>query len=162
MPVMDPANRPKQLGSPVVQSLIKVGSRLNTRLYKATGGRFGKYWRVGAGFGKPAPVCLLTTTGRKTGEPRTAPLIFLRRGDTFILVASQGGLPKNPAWYLNLVADPTVTIQLGKETFALTARTASDAERAELWPELVDIYADFDTYAAWTERTIPVVICEPR
>ncbi|MXP19918.1 nitroreductase family deazaflavin-dependent oxidoreductase [Gordonia sp. HNM0687] len=159
---MDPANRPKQLGSPVVQSLIKVGSRLNTRLYKVTGGRLGKYWRVGAGFGKPVPVCLLTTTGRKTGEPRTAPLIFLRKGDTFILVASQGGLPKNPAWYLNLVADPAVTIQLGKETFALTARTASDAERAELWPELVDTYADFDTYAAWTERTIPVVICEPR
>lgn len=162
MPVMDPANRPKQLGSPAVQSLIKVGSRLNTRLYQATGGRLGKYWRVGAGFGKPVPVCLLTTTGRKTGEARTAPLIFLRKGDTFILVASQGGLPKNPAWYLNLVADPKVTIQLGKETFALTARTASDAERAELWPELVAAYADFDTYAAWTERTIPVVICEPR
>jgi deazaflavin-dependent oxidoreductase (nitroreductase family) len=55
-----------------------------------------------------------------------------------------------------------VTIQLGTETFDLTARTASESERAELWPELVDTYADFDTYAAWTERTIPVVICEPR
>ena len=162
MPVMDPTNRPKQLGSPVVQRLIKVGSRLNTKLYKATGGRPASTCRVGAGFGKPVPVCLLTTTGRKSGEPRTAPLIFLRKGDTFILVASQGGLPKNPAWYLNLVADPRVTIQLGTETFDLTARTASESERAELWPELVDTYADFDTYAAWTERTIPVVICEPR
>ncbi|MEE3853218.1 nitroreductase family deazaflavin-dependent oxidoreductase [Gordonia sp. LSe1-13] len=162
MPLLDPAKRPDQLGSPLVAKMIKIGSRVNTKLYKATGGRLGKYWRVGAGFGKPVPVCLLTTTGRKSGEPRTAPLIFLRKGDTFVLVASQGGLPKNPAWYLNLVADPKVTIQVGKETFDLTARTASEAEHAELWPELVATYADFDTYAAWTDRTIPVVICEPR
>ncbi|MFW0787496.1 nitroreductase family deazaflavin-dependent oxidoreductase [Gordonia sp. CPCC 206044] len=162
MPVMDPNARPKQLGSPVVASLIKVGSRLNTKLYQVTGGRLGSKWRVGAGFRNPPPVCLLTTIGRKSGEPRTAPLLYLRNGDTFVVVASQGGLPKNPAWYLNLVANPDVTIQAGKEKHELRARTATDAERDELWTQLVDLYADFDTYAAWTDRTIPVVICEPR
>ncbi|AZG47899.1 nitroreductase family deazaflavin-dependent oxidoreductase [Gordonia insulae] len=162
MPIMDPEARPDQLGSPFVASLIKLGSRLNAKLYRISGGRLGNTWRVGAGFRKPVPVLLLTTIGRKSGEPRTAPLIYLRRGDEFVIVASQGGLPKNPAWYLNLVAEPEVTIQVGRETHDLVARTASDAERAELWPQLVDLYADFDTYAAWTDRTIPVVICEPR
>lgn len=162
MPGLSPDSRPRQLDSPVVASVIKVGSRLNAKLYRATGGRVGGTWRVGAGFRHPAPVCLLTTTGRKSGEPRTAPLVYLRKGDTFVVVASQGGLPKNPAWYLNLVADPDVTIQIGHDTYPLRARTASDAERAALWPQLVDLYADFDTYAAWADRTIPVVICEPR
>ena len=159
---MDPGNRPAQLDSPVVASLIKVGSRLNTRLYKLSGGRLGNTWRIGAGLKKPAPVCLLTTIGRKSGQPRTAPLLYLREGERFVVVASQGGLPKHPAWYLNLRDDPQVTIQVGRDRFDLVAHTADDAERAALWPKLVDLYADFDTYAAWTDRTIPVVICEPR
>ncbi|NDZ93473.1 nitroreductase family deazaflavin-dependent oxidoreductase [Streptomyces sp. SID6673] len=159
---MDPDSRPKQLSSPAVAALIKVGSRLNAKVYKATGGRLGNTWRIGAGLRKPVPMCLLTTIGRKSGEPRTAPLLYLPTGDSFVVVASQGGLPKNPAWYLNLVANPEVTIQVGRQTFDLRARTASDAERDELWPQLVDLYADFDTYAAWTDRKIPVVICEPR
>ncbi len=89
------------------------------------------------------------------------PLVYLRRGDRFVVVASQGGSAKHPAWYLNLRDNPSVTIQLGKEKFDHVARTATEAERAELWPELVKVYADFDTYVAWTDRTIPVVICEP-
>ncbi len=161
MPALDPNNKPAQLDSPIVSKIIKLGSKANTALYKATGGRVGGTWRVGAGLRKPAPVCLLTTIGRKSGQPRTAPLIYLRRGDSFVVVASQGGSAKNPAWYLNLRDNPQVTIQIGKEKHDLVARTATDAERAELWPGLVDTYADYDTYAAWTERTIPVVICEP-
>ncbi|KSU54019.1 nitroreductase family deazaflavin-dependent oxidoreductase [Gordonia sp. JH63] len=161
MPALDPNNKPAQLDSPIVSKIIKLGSKANTALYKATGGRVGGTWRVGAGLRKPAPVCLLTTIGRKSGQPRTAPLIYLRRGDSFVVVASQGGSAKNPAWYLNLRDNPQVTIQIGKEKHDLVARTATDAERAELWPDLVDTYADYDTYAAWTERTIPVVICEP-
>lgn len=161
MPALDPNNKPAQLDSPIVSKIIKLGSKANTALYKATGGRVGRTWRVGAGLRKPAPVCLLTTIGRKSGQPRTAPLIYLRRGDSFVVVASQGGSAKNPAWYLNLRDNPQVTIQIGKEKHDLVARTATDAERAELWPDLVDTYADYDTYAAWTERTIPVVICEP-
>ena len=161
MPALDPNNKPAQLDSPIVSKIIKLGSKANTALYKATGGRVGGTWRVGAGLRKPAPVCLLTTIGRKSGQPRTAPLIYLRRGDSFVVVASQGGSAKNPAWYLNLRDNPQVTIQIGKEKHDLVARTATDAERAELWPDLVDTYADYDTYASWTERTIPVVICEP-
>ncbi|WP_374610795.1 nitroreductase family deazaflavin-dependent oxidoreductase [Gordonia sp. (in: high G+C Gram-positive bacteria)] len=161
MPALDPNNKPAQLDSPIVSKIIKLGSKANTALYKATGGRVGGTWRVGAGLRKPAPVCLLTTIGRKSGQPRTAPLIYLRRGDAFVVVASQGGSAKNPAWYLNLRDNPQVTIQIGEEKHDLVARTATDAERAELWPDLVDTYADYDTYAAWTERTIPVVICEP-
>jgi len=159
---VDADKRPAQLDSPVVAAIIKLGSRLNTRLYRATGGRLGGTWRVGAALRRPAPVGLLTTTGRKTGQPRTAPLIYLRDEERFIVVASQGGLPKHPAWYLNLQADPDVTIQIGRHTHELRARTAAPDERARLWPRLVDLYADFDTYDAWTEREIPVVICEPR
>ena len=156
---MDAARRPAQLDSPIVARVIRLGSRLNTRLYRATGGRLGGTWRVGAALRKPAPVCLLTTIGRKSGEPRTAPLIYLRDGQRFIVVASQGGSPRHPAWYLNLQANPAVTIQVGRETYSLVARTASAAERADLCPRLVDLYADFDTYDAWTQRAIPVVIC---
>ncbi|MFT4200215.1 nitroreductase family deazaflavin-dependent oxidoreductase [Gordonia sp. (in: high G+C Gram-positive bacteria)] len=159
---MDGDKRPDQLDSPVVAKLIKVGSRFNTRLYRLTGGRVGGTWRIGAGLRKPAPVCLLTTIGRKSGQPRTAPLIYLADGDRFVVVASQGGLPKHPAWYLNLQANPHVTIEVGGDKHELTARTASPAEKAQLWPRLVALYADFETYDAWTEREIPVVICEPR
>ncbi|MCF8589572.1 nitroreductase family deazaflavin-dependent oxidoreductase [Gordonia liuliyuniae] len=158
---MDPNNRPAQLDSPAVGRVIKYGSRLNTRLYRLTGGRLGNRWRVGAAMRKPVPVCLLTTTGRKSGEARTVPLLYLRHGESIVLVASQGGLPANPAWYHNLKADPAVRIQIDSDAGDYAARIADDAERTQLWPSLVELYADFDTYAAWTERTIPVIICEP-
>ncbi|MGC4935548.1 nitroreductase family deazaflavin-dependent oxidoreductase [Gordonia sp. DT30] len=159
---MDPDKRPPQLDSPVVTRVMKLGSRANTALYRASGGRLGSKWRVGAAFAKPVPVCLLTTIGRKSGRPRTAPLLYLRRGADFVVVASQGGLAHHPAWYLNLQANPQVTIEVGRDRHELTARTAAAAERAELWPRLVELYADFDAYDAWTDREIPVVICEPR
>ena len=158
---MDPNARPDQLDSPIVARLIRYGSKFNTRLYRLTGGRLGGKWRVGAAMRKPVDVCLLTTTGRKSGQPRTAPLLYLRDGERVIVVASQGGLPKNPAWYLNLVAEPRVQIQIGSDTRAYLARTADPAERDALWPRLTELYADFETYAAWTDREIPVVICEP-
>jgi deazaflavin-dependent oxidoreductase (nitroreductase family) len=158
---MDPAARPDQLDSPIVATAIKLGSRLNTRLYRISGGRLGGRWRVGAALRKPVPVCLLTTVGRKTGQRRTVPLLYLRDGDSFVLVASQGGLPRDPAWYLNLVANPEVTVQVGREEYRLIARTATPDEREALWPRLIELYADFATYDAWTQREIPVVICEP-
>ncbi len=153
--------RPDQLDSPVVARIIKLGSRANIHLYRLTRGRLGKTWRIGAGMRNPAPVCLLTTVGRKSGQKRTVPLIYLRDGDNIVGVASQGGLKNNPAWYLNVAADPAVTIEVDGKKLALTARTADADEKAALWPRLVDIYADFDNYEAWTERDIPVVICEP-
>lgn len=159
---MDAAARPDQLDSPIVARIIKLGSRFNARLYALTGGRLGGTWRIGAGLRKPVPVCLLTTVGRKSGQPRTAPLLYLRDGERIVVVASQGGLARNPAWYLNLVAEPQVTIQIGSRTADYRARTAGPEERAALWPRLTELYADFDTYDAWTDREIPVVICEPR
>ncbi|MGB6126799.1 MAG: nitroreductase family deazaflavin-dependent oxidoreductase [Gordonia sp. (in: high G+C Gram-positive bacteria)] len=159
---MDVNARPAQLDSPIVAKFIKVGSRLNTRLYKLTRGKFGGTWRVGSALRNPTPVCLLTSIGRKSGQERTVPLLFLRDGDDIVVVASQGGLPSNPAWYYNVRDDPSVRTQVGGDDRRYTARIANDAERDRLWPQLVDLYADFNTYAAWTDRKIPVVICSPK
>lgn len=154
-------DRPKGLDSPVVPKLIKLMSRVNVWLYRRTNGRIGGMWRVGAAFRKPVPVCLLTHRGRKSGREFTAPLLFLRDGDRVVLVASQGGLPTDPQWYHNVVADPHVVVQIRGEVRAMMARTATPVEREALWPRLVELYADFDSYQEWTERVIPVVICEP-
>lgn len=150
-----------RLEKPWVVGVIKVMSQANTWLYQRTGGRVGGNWRVGSALTAPVPVCLLTTTGRKSGEPRTVPLLHLPEGDRVLLVASQGGLPKHPQWYRNILADPDVTIQVGRRRRSMTAREATPAERAELWPRLVDRYADFASYQANTSRVIPVIICEP-
>ena len=89
------------------------------------------------------------------------PLLHIPDGDRVLLVASQGGLPSHPQWYRNILADPAVTIQVGRRVRQMKAREASPAERAELWPRLVERYADFAEYQANTSRVIPVVICEP-
>jgi F420H(2)-dependent quinone reductase len=153
--------KPKGLEGPAAIRIIKVMSRVNIRLYRLTGGRIGKKWRIGAGFKKPVPICLLTTTGRKSGEPRTVPLCYLQDGPNIVLVASQGGLPTNPQWYGNVRANPAVEIEIGKRRTAYRARKATASERAELWPKLVDMYADYASYQSWTDREIPVVVCEP-
>ncbi|MCY1655965.1 nitroreductase family deazaflavin-dependent oxidoreductase [Dietzia sp. SL131] len=137
-------------------------SRVNTWAYRVSGGRIGGSWRVGSALRAPVPVCLVTTTGRKSGEPRTVPLLHLPDGDRVLLVASQGGLPKHPQWYYNVLADPNVTVQVGRSRRAMTAREATQSERAELWPRLVERYADFADYQANTSRVIPVIICEPK
>ncbi|WP_040791814.1 nitroreductase family deazaflavin-dependent oxidoreductase [Nocardia paucivorans] len=157
-----PNNRPKQLDSPLVATAIKYMSRINTWAYRRTGGRIGGKWRIGAGFRKPVPTLLLEHVGRKSGKQFVAPLLYLRDGENIVIVASQGGLPKNPQWYHNLLARPDTTVQIGKERLPVHARPADDAERERLWPRLVELYADFDTYQSWTERRIPVFILEPR
>jgi deazaflavin-dependent oxidoreductase (nitroreductase family) len=107
------------------------------------------------------PICLLEHRGRKTGRLRTTPLVFLEDGDRVVVVASQAGRPEHPMWYLNLLADPDVTVQVGRRRRAMRARVADDAERAELWPRLVALYADYDSYQSWTNRVIPVVVLDP-
>ena len=153
--------KPKGLDRPATTRIIKLMSRANTRIYRLTGGRVGKSWRIGAGLRKPVPICLLTTTGRKTGRPRTVPLCYLQDGRNVVLVASQGGLPTNPQWYGNIRANPGVEIEIGKRRAAYRARKASRAERDVLWPRLLELYADYASYQSWTDREIPVVICEP-
>ena len=92
------------------------------------------------------PVALLTTTGRKTGKPRVSPLYFLRDGDRVVVAASRSGSDKNPLWYLNLKANPKVSVQIKKEVLDLTARDATDEERATYWPQLVKMYPGYDDY----------------
>jgi deazaflavin-dependent oxidoreductase (nitroreductase family) len=153
--------RPKGLDSPATRKIIKAMSAANVWLYRRSNGRIGKTWRVGSALRHGVPVCLLTTTGRKSGLPRTVPLLHMTDGDNVILVASQGGLPENPQWYGNVLADPDVSVQFGRTTRRMRARTATPDERARLWPQLIEVYADFDSYQSWTDREIPVVICEP-
>jgi deazaflavin-dependent oxidoreductase (nitroreductase family) len=159
---MDPAKKPDALDSPLGGRLVKHGSRLNGWLYRRTDGRIGGKWRIGAGFRKPVPVCLLEHTGRKTGLTRTSPLLFLRDGPDVVLVASQGGRAADPIWYRNLQANPDAVVQIRGDRIPVRAHTASPSERARLWPKLLDLYADFATYDAWTEREIPVVVLVPR
>lgn len=153
--------RPDGLDHPIVPKVIKAMSKANVWLYRRTRGRIGGKWRVMAGFRKPVPVCLLTHTGRTSGRQFTTPLLFLRDGEDVVAVASQGGLPKHPQWYRNVAATPEVVVQVRGDVRRMVARTADPAERAALWPRLVELYADFETYQSWTDREIPVVICSP-
>lgn len=157
---MGTAAAPKGLNSKATIPIIKWMSRANVAVYRATGGRLGGKWRVGSAFPWGIPVCLVTTTGRKTGQPRTAPLLFLEDGDKVVLVASQGGHAKHPLWFSNIQANPEVTVQIESRVRTMRARVATDAERAEYWPRLVAMYPDFDNYQSWTDRVIPVVVCE--
>lgn len=160
MAMMDPNKRPDELDHPLVPKFIKYYSQANVWLYRKTGGRLGNRWRIGSAFPWGLPVMLLTTIGRKSGQRRTTPLIFIEDNGAIVVVASQGGLPKHPQWFLNIRKNPQVEVQLGSSVWNATARIANDEERSALWPKLTAHYADFDTYQAWTERTIPVVILE--
>jgi deazaflavin-dependent oxidoreductase (nitroreductase family) len=102
----------------------------------------------------------LTTRGRKTGELRRTALIYGRDGDNYLLVASDGGAKKHPAWYLNLVADPAVEIQVGADKFKLRARTASPQEKPYLWRVMTEIFPIYDRYQAKAGREIPLIILE--
>jgi deazaflavin-dependent oxidoreductase (nitroreductase family) len=141
--------------------VLKVMSRVHTRLYRLSGGRIGKTFRLGRSATKPAPVCLLTTTGRKSGQPRTVPLIYVRDGDAIVVIASRGGSPTQPVWYGNLAVHPEVEIEIGRDRRAYRARTAEGDERDRLWAKAVDVYADYADYQTHTTRQIPVVVCEP-
>lgn len=142
----------ERIGSVVVKAM----SALNTWVYRATGGR------IGGRFLRGAPVLLLITTGRKSGKPRTSPLLYLKEGDTYVIVASKGGMSHDPLWFKNLEANPEVEIEIGTRRMPMTARRASDAEKATLWPKLVAMYRDYDDYQARTDRNIPVVLLTPR
>ena len=128
---------------------------LNVWVYRLSGGRL--MGKMGA-----APILLLTPTGRKSGRSRTVPLLYLKDEGRFVLAASLAGAPKHPAWYLNLEANPAVTVQAGRQRQACTARRASAEEKARLWPRLVAIYPQYAEYQQRTAREIPVVIVSTR
>jgi deazaflavin-dependent oxidoreductase (nitroreductase family) len=126
------------------------------RRYQETSGEVGYLWNG-------APTLLLYSTGRKTGQPRTHALIFAQDGDDYLIVASMGGAPKHPQWYLNLVANPEAEIQVRAQRVPVTARTAqSPDERARLWKIATGTWPNYDAYQARTDREIPVVVLSPR
>jgi deazaflavin-dependent oxidoreductase (nitroreductase family) len=111
---------------------------------------------------KGAPILILTAVGRKSGEPRSTPLIFGRDGNSFIVVASLGGSDDHPGWYRNLVAHPEAEVQVKAERFSVRARTADAQERARLFELMLVVYPTYAEYQHRTEREIPVVVLEPR
>lgn len=130
-------------------------TRAHARLYRLTGGR------VGGRFGRLEQI-LLTTTGRRSGEKRTVPLAVTPVGPSVVLVASDGGAPGHPAWYLNLTAHPEVVVQRGRRAMPMLARVAVGTERERLWAAVVENNPGYARYQERTEREIPVVVCEPR
>lgn len=145
----------ERLNSSTTGTAIKWMSKLQTFIFKKTKGKLGNKFLKGSEVG------ILTTIGRKSGEARDSPLLFLQEGNRIVLVASQGGRATNPMWYLNLKANPQITFQSKAGTSQLTARDATDAERDEYWPKLDAMYSDFANYRSYTDRKIPIVICDP-
>jgi deazaflavin-dependent oxidoreductase (nitroreductase family) len=139
----------------VRRSLIRSLGRLHATLYRGL---------RGAAVGRMGNVqfLLLTTRGRRSGKARTVPLLFLRDESAFVVVASNGGSREHPSWYLNLRASPDVGLQIRGTRINAVARTASEAERARYWPQLVEVYGAYVRYQEKAERTIPVVVLEPR
>jgi deazaflavin-dependent oxidoreductase (nitroreductase family) len=141
----------RALAERVVLRLIGTLHRL---AYCATGGWLGRTVQGG-------PVLLLTTVGRRSGRPRTWPLCYVQEGDRLILVASAGGAPRHPGWYLNLIGRHCVTVQRGSEAQIMRARIAEGTERARLWTQVVGQYPSCVDYQQRTTRLIPVVVLEP-
>jgi F420H(2)-dependent quinone reductase len=128
--------------------------RVHPAIYRLTGGRLlGRIAGV--------PVLLLTTRGRRTGEERTKPLLYLADGDTFVVAASFAGEPRHPAWWLNLRADPRARVQVGSRAVEVRAHEAKGEERERLWRAIVAQDASFAEYERRTTRRIPVVVLEP-
>jgi proline iminopeptidase len=126
----------------------------HVRRYRETGGEVGHLWK------RRAKILLLTTTGRKSGRQTTTPLIYEQDGDRYVVVASKGGAPEHPGWYLNLAQDPEVEVQVKDDVFRARARTAEGEERERLWRLAAQQWPDYDAYAARTDRRIPVVVLE--
>jgi deazaflavin-dependent oxidoreductase (nitroreductase family) len=126
----------------------------HVRRYRETGGAVGHRWKRGS------KILLLTTKGRKSGEPRTKPLIYEADGDRYVIVASKGGAPEHPDWYENLQAEPNVELQVLDEVFPARAHVAEGEERERLWQLVNGQWPDYDSYQEKTDREIPVVVLE--
>jgi deazaflavin-dependent oxidoreductase (nitroreductase family) len=121
--------------------------------YRETGGDEGHDWNG-------TSVLILTTTGNRSGESRSTPLIYGTAGDDYVVVASKGGAPEHPAWYVNLSEDPEVELQVWDDRFPARARTATAEEREELWPLMTERWPAYDEYQTKTDREIPIVVLE--
>lgn len=127
---------------------VNMVTRMHVAAYRLAGGRLVGTWQG-------APMLLLDHVGRRSGNRRTTPLLYLEDGEDLAIVASRGGSQAPPAWWLNLEAHPRTTVQVGARRREVVARIASPEEKAELWPRLVEMYSDYETYQRRTDREIP-------
>ena len=134
---------------------LRWAGKLNTPLYRLSGGRIG-------GKVNRAPVLLLTTTGRKSGQKRTAPVVYLADGDRVVVINTNAGNAKVPAWSLNLEAHPEAEVERGRRRYRVRARVAEGDERADLWRRHNEQYAGFDDYKRQQAREASVIVLEPR
>lgn len=125
----------------------------HVRQYVESGGEIGYHWNG-------TEILILTTTGRRSGEPRSTPLIFTPFGDASVVIASKGGADQPPEWFLNLEADPEVEVQIRAQRFPARARIAAPDEKPALWKQMTAVWPAYDDYQAKTEREIPVVVLE--
>ena len=139
-----------------VWPVLRLAMGAHVRIYRVSNGLIGQRFP-----GAP-PMLLLDHVGAKTGTKRTTPLVYVEDDRDVVIVASKGGHPRNPAWYHNLRANPDTTVQIGAERRAVHARVATPEERERLWPKAVATYAGYRGYQQRTDRTIPLVILEPR
>jgi len=136
-------------------SALRISGKLNVPLYRLSRGRLG-------GKVRRAPVLLLTSTGRRSGQQRTAPVLYLKDGERLVVIGSNAGNKKAPAWSLNLKSNPDAEVEVGSERSSVRARVTEGEERAELWRKMNEQYAGFDAYDANTSRDIAVFVLEPR
>jgi len=133
---------------------LKLGSGAHAGVYRATGGKL--FGRMGK-----SPILLLNTVGRKSGRKRTSPLLYVMDGEDFVIIASKGGAPTHPAWYLNLRADPDATVEVGDREVRVRAEETDSEEKARLWQRMVEMYPTYDDYQQKTEREIPLLKLHP-
>ncbi|GAA0582255.1 nitroreductase family deazaflavin-dependent oxidoreductase [Paractinoplanes ferrugineus] len=135
-------------------SAVELHGDPHVERYLETNGEDGYHWRNGT------TILILFTTGRKTGEQRSHALIYREYDGSYLVVASKGGTPEPPAWFLNLSADPNVEVQIKGDRFRATARVATAAEKPDMWAKMVEVWPDYDQYQTKTSREIPVVVLD--
>ena len=143
----------KELSGPA-RLALKLGSGVHAGVYRATGGKL--FGRMGK-----SPILLLNTVGRKTGRKRTSPLLYVMDGEDFVIIASKGGAPTHPAWYLNLKANPDATVEVGDRAVQVRAEEADSEEKVRLWQRMVEMYPTYDDYQTKTKREIPLLVLRP-
>ncbi|CAM4018619.1 nitroreductase family deazaflavin-dependent oxidoreductase [Nocardia ninae] len=139
----------------ITHQVERIFAGLNASLYRVSGGKLGG--RLGK-----APILLLTTVGRKSGQRRTSPLLYRQEGDRYLIAGSHRGTPTHPDWVLNLRANPDAEVQINSKTIPVTATELSPAERDAAWPGLDAMYPSFADYRSKTDRTIPIFALVPR
>jgi deazaflavin-dependent oxidoreductase (nitroreductase family) len=133
---------------------LKLGTIVHSGVYRATGGRL--LGRMGR-----SPILLLNTIGRKSGKKRATPLLYVVEDEDFVIIASKGGTPSHPAWYLNLKANPDATVEVGNGKVRVRAEEADGEEKERLWKKMAQMYPTYDDYQKKTKREIPLLVLHP-